>query len=988
MASITVDGKVMEAPAGAPLVEVLKNNGSYVSSLCYIDGLKPYAGCRSCLVDIEGPPGLQLACTSVVQDNMVVRTDTPEVLEGRRSVLSIILANHSDRCLTCHRREHCHPGDICLRDDVVTHRCLTCSKNYRCELQATCEMVGSSGYEPWVGEQRSWYQVPQPPADRANPYMEFDPQMCIICTRCVRACDEKRHTGAITLSGRGWDTMIAFGAGGAIDESNCDFSGACIDVCPTATLMEHPNKWVAKPDTWTTTTCDSCAIGCSIRLGSKEGRGVIVRPGDGNPVSEDQICVRGRYHYDSLKPRERLGKHLLRRGNIQAPATLADAIAAAANALKGASKVGVLVGGTVTNEEALLANRIAAALKATPDQALGPVVRAAKGALEARFGTWRMSSDMTRLKDAKAVVVVADDLEESHNIASVRIKDAAVHHRSPVIVIGPLRSELVDFAAVWVRTEAGDEGRAASQLAEVLNGAVPPTDEVRRAAELLKGVPAEDVMVVCAPNPVSAPMAAAQAGGAANLAIAIGGANASNNLVVLPPEVNTYGLLDQGIGASGSENPLDGLDALLVLRDDPTMRLASAGSALDKIGTVVVIDGVLSETAKRATAVIAEGRAYTSNGTYTQGDFRVQRLAKAVEPVGDATTMFNALYLLAEALDVDVPNTPDAALGEIAKANSAYEPAWDLIIGEGVKLAVPVASRSSATPVEAVTAGSGARVVTSRDLYTALDAAALRHPEAEKLHRYDRIQVSEQDAANLGIASGDEVVVAAGGTSIAARATVTERVPAGHVYVSSLLQGGAVTGFFGNGHVPGVTLTAASPTGMASASAAAKAVAAPQTFAPAAPIEAAEPVTARPLAAVNGDASDEDHGIPVETISGVDDGAKAALNDAGITWVHELLEIAGPADGRKALATQTGIDASLLLEWVNRADLMRVPGVSAALADLLENAGVDTVKELGTRNAANLHAKLVEVGGDSAPSASDVEAWVSAAKGMAPAVTH
>ena len=241
------------------LVEVLKNSGFYVSSLCYVDGLKPYAGCRSCLVDIEGPPGLQLSCTATVQDGMKVTVSSDEVKDARKAVVSLILANHSDRCLTCHRREHCHPGDICLRDDVVTHRCLTCSKNYRCELQATCEMVGMSGYEPWVGEERSFYQHPQPPADRGNPFMEFDPQMCIICTRCQRVCEEKRHTGAITLAGKGWDTQIAFGAGGAIDESNCDFSGACLDVCPTAALMEHPNKWVAKPDTFTTTTCDSCA---------------------------------------------------------------------------------------------------------------------------------------------------------------------------------------------------------------------------------------------------------------------------------------------------------------------------------------------------------------------------------------------------------------------------------------------------------------------------------------------------------------------------------------------------------------------------------------------------------------------------------------------------------------------------------------------------------------------------------------------------------
>jgi len=810
MATLTVNGKVIEAPAGAPLVEVLKDNGFYVSSLCYIDGLKPYAGCRSCLVDIEGPPGLQLSCTSVVQDNMVVRTDTEEVKEGRKAVLSLILANHSDRCLTCHRREHCHPGDICLRDDIVTHRCLTCSKNYRCELQATCEMVGMSGYEPWVGEERSWYQTPQPRPDRGNPYMEFDPQMCIICTRCVRACDEKRHTGAITLSGRGWETMIAFGAGGAIDESNCDFSGACIDVCPTATLMEHPNKWVAKPETWTTTTCDSCAIGCSIRLGSAEGRGVIVRPGDGNPVNGDQICVRGRYHYDSLKPRERLGRHSIRRGNIQAPATLAEAATEAARALKAAGgKVGVLVGATLTNEEAFLAARIAKALGTRADSSLGPVIRATKGALEERFGTWRMSSDMTRIAKSKAIVVVHDDLEESHNVASVRIKDAVVREGAKLIVIGPLRSELVDFATLWVRTEAGAEGAAAAAIADALSGKSSTDDEIAAAASILRDAPKDATMVVCAPNPVSAAIAASMTGGAANLAIALFGPEASNNLVVLPPEVNVHGLLDVGVAAEGSANPLEGLSALLVVRDDPTMRLAWAADALASVGTVVAIDNVLSGAAKQAHVVIAEGRAYASAGTYTQGDHRIQKLTPAVRPEGDAVPLFQALLELGQALGVDLPKTPDAALGEIVKLDAGYQPAWDLIVGEGVKKAVPASPKAAAVPVQAVTAETGTRVIVARDLYTAADAAALRHPEAEKLHRYDRIQVSEQDGAALGISTGDEVVVSGGGTAIAAKATVTERVPAGHIFASSLLQGGAITALFGNGHVPAVSLARA-----------------------------------------------------------------------------------------------------------------------------------------------------------------------------------
>ncbi len=814
MASLTVDGKVIEAPAGAPLVEVLKNNGVYVPSLCYIDGLKPYAGCRSCLVDIEGPPGLQLSCTAVVQDNMVVRTETEEVKEGRKAVLSIILANHSDRCLTCHRREHCHPGDICLRDDVVTHRCLTCSKNYRCELQATCEMVGMSGYEPWVGEERSFYQAPQPPADRANPFMEFDPQMCIICTRCVRACDEKRHTGAITLAGRGWDTIIAFGAGGAIDESNCDFSGACIDVCPTATLMEHPNKWVAKPDNWVTTTCDSCAVGCSISLGSAEGRGVIVRPGDGNPVSGDQICVRGRYHYDSLKPRERLGKHLVRRGNIQAPSTLADAVAEAAKALKSAGgKVGVLVGGTVTNEEAYLAAQIAKALKCSADSSLGPVIRASKAALEARFGTWRMAADMTRIKDSKAIVVIADDLEESHNVASVRVKDAVVHHKAKLIVIGPLRSELVDFATLWIRTDAGQEGATAAAIADAVNGKAVTNDDVAGAAAILKDAPRDETLVICAPNPVSPAIAGAMTAGAANLAIALFAGNASNNLVVLPPEVNVHGLLDVGVATTGNAaDPLDGLSAVLLVRDDPTMRLAGASAALARIGTVIAIDNVLSGAAKAAAVVLAEGRAYASTGTYTQGDHRIQKLTAAVKPEGDAVSLFEVLSALGAELGVELPKTPDAALGEISKLDAAYQPAWDLIIGEGVRRVVPVSAKATNVALEPLRAAAGMKVIASRDLYTALDAAALRHPEAEKLHRYDRIQVSEEDGTRLGISSGDEVTVAAGELGITAKATVTERVPSGHIYLSSLAQGGAVSQFFGNGQLPAVTLTRAAVT--------------------------------------------------------------------------------------------------------------------------------------------------------------------------------
>jgi predicted molibdopterin-dependent oxidoreductase YjgC len=445
------------------------------------------------------------------------------------------------------------------------------------------------------------------------------------------------------------------------------------------------------------------------------------------------------------------------------------------------------------------------------DQAIGPVVRAVKGALEARFGTWRMAANLERLPKAKAIVTVADDIEESHNVVSVRIKDAVVWEKAKLVVIGPLRSELVDFATVWIRTAAGEEGLAAQQLAEALAGGSPANDEIAQAAAILREAPREGTMVVCAPNPVSPAVAAAMTGGAANLAIALFGEAASEHLAVLPPEANTWGLLDQGIGAEGAGDPLDGLAGLLVIRDDPTMRLPGAAEALERIGTVVVVDGVAHATARRASAVIAEGRAYASQGTYTSADFRAQRLAPAVRPEGDAVPLWEALHVLAKELGVEVPATPDDALAAIAKANALYEPAWDLIIGEGVKLNVPRSSRAQGVPVEPPVAGEGWRIITSRDLYTALDAAALRHPEAEKLHRYDRIQVSEEDARALGITTGDPVRVSGNGQVIEAAAWVTERVPQGHVYISSLLQGGAVTGLFGGQGVATVRLEARVP---------------------------------------------------------------------------------------------------------------------------------------------------------------------------------
>jgi predicted molibdopterin-dependent oxidoreductase YjgC len=313
--------------------------------------------------------------------------------------------------------------------------------------------------------------------------------MCIICTRCVRACDEFRHTNAITLAGRGWDARIAFGAGGPVHESNCDFCGSCIDVCPTATLMEKPNKWAAtETEAWVPTACAYCSVDCTISLGVKKGRGVIVRADPSNPVSHDQLCVRGRFHYDSVKYDERLEKPLVRRDGELTPATWDAALTSRPPTRRdreGARAEAIVLGLCLaTNEE----NYLLASLRARSlgsnnvDTTIGPVMSAVGSALRGAFGTEVLPADMTGLARSKTILVVADDLESSHNVACLRVKDAVVNNGARLIVLTPRWGELCDFAAVWLRPQPGEEAATLVALASALAEATGAEDAAQTPA--------------------------------------------------------------------------------------------------------------------------------------------------------------------------------------------------------------------------------------------------------------------------------------------------------------------------------------------------------------------------------------------------------------------------------------------------------------------------------------------------------------------------
>ena len=846
MATITLNDRQIEVESGLSLLEVLKEQGIAITNLCYIDGLEPYAGCRTCLVEIEGgrPTPMQLSCTAVVADGMVVRSETAKVKEARQSVMSLILANHPDRCLTCHRRVHCMPGDICLRDDVVTHRCLTCSKNYRCELQTSCEMIDMGEWEePWVGEARSYYETPPPEPDRGNPFLEFDPQMCIICTRCVRACADIRHTGAISLAGKGFETQIAFGTGGPVHESDCDFCGACIDVCPTATLMEKPNKWVGLAEDWTNSACNGCSVVCTISYGVANDRPVIVRPDRVNPVSRDQICVRGRFGYTAVPERERLTRSLARRGDRLLPVATEEALGEAAESIArirrehGARAIAVLGSPHATNEEARVLVRLGVEAIGTPhlDFAHGGVHRAAAGALAAAFGDERLPSSLTDIEHADTIVAVAGDLEESHQVVALRVKDAVVKREAALVVVSPRWGELVPFAQAWVRPLPGREAAAVNALAEAAAGeldaeaavsqldALAPESEaaqLTRAVEIVRAAASDEdeprgpFSVLFAPTAVSVLGAPRQTGrearACANLAIAVRGADAASALHYLPTEANVLGVADMGMMPGEGGHDLRGMveaiergeiRALLIHAEDPLLAIAGAErvrAALEGLETLIVVDSLRTGTAELATVVLAALPFLATDGTITTADRRVVRQRPAATSLGDERPASSLLAVLAEALGARLgAGSPAEIMAEAAAEVPGYVPHEHTRSGRTRALPDPIPTwpQPRRIPLDddgSVHAEGGLALVTGRSLYTSREAASIGSPEADPLHREEAAHLHPRDAGAAGIGDGESIALSLDGRELHISARLDEGVAPGTVYVPQYAAGGAL----------------------------------------------------------------------------------------------------------------------------------------------------------------------------------------------------
>ena len=420
---IEIDGLPATVKAGTSILRAARESGVDIPKLCASDSLKPFGSCRLCLVEIEGRPGYPASCTTPVEAGMRIRTQTDALSRLRRNVMELYISDH--------------PLD-----------CLTCSANGDCELQDMAGAVGLRGVRyGFDGANHLSSEV-----DASNPYFQFDPSKCIVCSRCVRACDEVQGTFALTIEGRGFESKVSAGIGENFLDSECVSCGACVQACPTATLMEKSVVDHGQPERKVLTTCAYCGVGCSFQAEMKGDQVVRMTPHKDGQANHGHSCVKGRFAWGYASHRDRILSPMIR-DSIDEPwreVSWNDAIQYAATQFRdiqaryGRKSIGGITSSRCTNEEVFVVQKLVrAAMGNNNVDTCARVCHSPTGyGLKQTLGTSAGTQPFDSVMDADVIVVIGANPTEGHPVFASQMK-RRLREGAKLIVVDPRRIGLV-----------------------------------------------------------------------------------------------------------------------------------------------------------------------------------------------------------------------------------------------------------------------------------------------------------------------------------------------------------------------------------------------------------------------------------------------------------------------------------------------------------------------------------------------------------------
>ena len=420
---LCIDGVAVTVAAGTSVMRAAAEAGIKVPRLCATDSLEAFGSCRVCLVEIDGAKGYPASCTTPARPGMVVRTQTPDLAELRRKVMELYISDH--------------PLD-----------CLTCPANGDCELQDTAGELGLREVRYGFGGANHLAA----PRDESNPYFTFDPARCIVCSRCVRACEEIQGTFALSIQGRGFDSCVSAGQGEPFMASECVSCGACVRACPTATLTENTVIEHGMPEHSVVTTCAYCGVGCAFCAEVKGATVVRMTPHRDGRANAGHACVKGRFAFGYATHGDRITTPMVR-ASIDAPwrsVSWEEAIAFAAGRLRavqekhGRHSIGAISSSRCTNEEVYLVQKLVRAgfgnnnIDTCARVCHSPTGYGLKTTLGESAGTQTFAS----VERADVVLVMGSNPTEAHPVFGSRLK-RRLRQGAKLIVIDPREIELV-----------------------------------------------------------------------------------------------------------------------------------------------------------------------------------------------------------------------------------------------------------------------------------------------------------------------------------------------------------------------------------------------------------------------------------------------------------------------------------------------------------------------------------------------------------------
>ena len=427
LVTLEIDGKPVTVPAGTSVMRAAVEAGVQVPKLCATDSVESFGSCRLCLVEIEGRRGTPASCTTLAEPGMKVRTQSPKIAKLRRGVMELYISDH--------------PLD-----------CLTCAANGDCELQDMAGVVG-------LREVRYGYEGANhlaAPKDESNPYFTFDASKCIVCSRCVRACEEVQGTFALTIEGRGFDSKVSAGNKPFL-ESECVSCGACVQACPTATLVEKSVIEMGQPEHSVITTCAYCGVGCAFKAEMQGSEVVRMVPFKDGKANHGHSCVKGRFAWGYATHKDRITSPMIRE-KITDPwreVSWEEAIGHAASEFKrlqakyGKDSVGGITSSRCTNEETYLIQKmIRAAFGNNNTDTCARVCHSPTGyGLKTTFGTSAGTQDFDSVEAADVIVVIGANPTDAHPVFASQMK-RRLREGAHLIVIDPRQIDLVRSAHV------------------------------------------------------------------------------------------------------------------------------------------------------------------------------------------------------------------------------------------------------------------------------------------------------------------------------------------------------------------------------------------------------------------------------------------------------------------------------------------------------------------------------------------------------------